>query len=150
MSSDSVRRVTEGWGKAVDGRRNAEAERANAPAQVGESPRKRRVAEVESITGQANVSTDGAMVLIRGERWKEVKLTAVSEVQVRAAGERAARKPRSSRREQDPLVDLSRHSYQAGLWDADTMALHQYAEGLRRGGGPLPATEFGERRGAMD
>jgi hypothetical protein len=73
------------------------------------------------------------MVLIRGEGWKEVKLTAISEVQVRAAGEGAARKPRSSRREQDPLVELSRHSYQAGLWDADTMALHQYAEGLRRG-----------------
>jgi hypothetical protein len=31
------------------------------------------------------------------------------------------------------LVTLTRHSYQVGLWDADTMALHQYAEGLRRG-----------------
>ncbi len=41
--------------------------------------------------------------------------------------------PRPSRREQDPLVALSRHSYQVGLWDADTMARHQYAEGLRRG-----------------
>ena len=133
ISSDSVRRITQGWGKAVDARRNAEAERANAPAQVGESPRERRVAEMEPITGQANISTDGAMVLIRGEGWKEVKLTAVSEVQVRAAGERAAPKPRPSRREQDPVVELNRHSYQAGLWDADTMALHQYAEGLRRG-----------------
>ena|GEM_PF-4492887 len=54
-------------------------------------------------------------------------------MQVRAAGERAARKPRSSRREQDPLVELSRHSYQVDLWDADTRAWHQYTEGLRRG-----------------
>jgi hypothetical protein len=133
ISSDSVRRITQGWGKAVEAQRHAEAERANAPAQVGEGPRDRRIAEMEPIRGQANLSTDGAMVLVRSEGWKEVKLTAVSEVRVRAAEEGAARESRSSRREQDPLVELSGHSYQAGLWDADTMALHQYTEGLRRG-----------------
>jgi len=116
----------------VEAQRNAAAERANAPARLWESPRDRRVAEVEPITGQANLSMDGAMVLIRGERWKEVK-PAVSEVEVRAAGERAVGKSQSSGREQNPRVELSRHSYQAGLWDADTMALHQYTEGLRRG-----------------
>jgi hypothetical protein len=31
------------------------------------------------------------------------------------------------------LVELLRHSYQAGLWDADAMAVHQYAEAMRRG-----------------
>jgi hypothetical protein len=125
--------MTEGWGEALATQRQAETERANAPAQVGESPRARRVTEVEPITGQANLSTDGTMVLIRGEGWKEVKLVAISEVQVRAAGEGAARKSRPSRRQADPRVELSRHSYQAGVWDADTMALHQYTEGLRRG-----------------
>lgn len=133
ISADSLRRITEGWGQGVEARRTAEAERANAPAQVGESPRQRRMAEVEPIERQANLSTDGAMVLIRGEGWKEVKLVAISEVEVKVAGERAVAKGRPSRREKDPLVKLSRHSYQAGLWDADTMALHQYAEGLRRG-----------------
>jgi hypothetical protein len=133
ISGDSVRRITQGWGKAVEAQRGAEAERANAPAQLWESPRGRRVAEVEPIRGQANLSTDGAMVLIRDEGWKEVKLTAVSEVEVRATGERAAGESRPSRREQEPRVALSRHSYQVGLWDADTMALHQYSEGLRRG-----------------
>jgi hypothetical protein len=72
-------------------------------------------------------------VLIHGERWKEVKLTAVSEVEVRAVGERAVGESRASRREPDPLVELSRHSYQVGLWDAATMALHQYTERLRQG-----------------
>ena len=133
ISGDSVRRITQGWGKVVEARRNVEAEKANAPAQLWESPGGRRVAEVEPIRGRANLSTDGAMVLIRGERWKEVKLTAVSEVEVRATGERAAGESRPSRREQEPRVALSRHSYQVGLWDADTMALHQYSEGLRRG-----------------
>lgn len=62
-----------------------------------------------------------------------MKLTAVSEVTVGAARERAVGGSRPSHREEDPLVRLSRHSYQAGLWDADTMGRHQYAEGLRRG-----------------
>ena len=133
MSSDSLQRVTEGWGQQVEQQRQAAAERANAPAQVGESPRERRIAEVEPIEGAANISTDGGMILVRGEGWKEVKMTAISEVEVQAAGERAVQASQPSRREGDPLVKLTRHSYQAGLWDADTMALHQYTEGLRRG-----------------
>jgi hypothetical protein len=133
MSSDSLRRITESWGRRVEEQRQESAERANAPAQRGESPQERRVAEVSPITGQANLSTDGGMVLIRGERWKEAKLTTISEVEVRPAVERPAKDEGASRRDEDPLVKLKGHSYQAGLWDADTMALHQYAEGLRRG-----------------
>jgi len=133
MSADSVRRITEGWGETVEARRRAEAVKANAPAQVGEGPHIRRIALVDPLEGQANLSTDGAMMFIRGEGWKEFKVTAISEVEVRKAGERAARGSRPRRRAQDPLVSLSRHSYQAGLWDADEMGLHQYAEGLRRG-----------------
>jgi hypothetical protein len=133
MSPDSLRRITEGWGQQVEQQRQATAERANAPAQVGESPGERRVAEVGPISGQANISTDGGMVLVRGEGWKEVKLTAISEVEVQAAKTRAALADRPSRRAADPRVLLKRHSYQAGLWDADTMALYQYSEGLRRG-----------------
>lgn len=133
MSKDSLRRITQGWGQQVERRRQETAERASAPAQVGESPRERRVAEVEPIEGRANISTDGGMILVRNEGWKEVKLTAISEVEVRAAGERAAQADQPSRRDADPVVTLKRHSYQAGLWDADEMALHQYSEGLRRG-----------------
>jgi hypothetical protein len=73
------------------------------------------------------------MVLIRGEGWKEVKLSAISEVEVRPAAERPAKEEGASRRGADPVVQLKGHSYQVGLWDADTMALHQYTEGLRRG-----------------
>lgn len=133
MSPDSLRRLTEGWGQDVAERRADEAQRASAPVAVGESPRTQRVVEVEPITTQASVSTDGAMVLIREEGWKEVKVVAVSEVCVHEADERARDAARPSRRDDDPLVALSRHSYQAGLWDADTFAPYQYAEGLRRG-----------------
>ena len=133
MSADSLRRMTEGWGRSVGKERQEAAERASAPAQRGESPQARRIVEVGPIGGQANLSTDGGMVLIRGERWKEVKLTTISEVEVRPAAERPAKEERASRRREDLVVKLKRHSYQAGVWDADTMALYQYAEGLRRG-----------------
>ena len=133
MSSDSLRRITEGWGRRVAEQQREDAERANVPAQRGESPQERRLDGVQPIPGQANVSTDGGMVLIRGEGWKEVKLTTISEVEVRPATERPAKEEGASRRDEDPLVKLKGHSYQAGLWDADTMALYQYAEGLRRG-----------------
>jgi hypothetical protein len=133
MSPDSLRRITEGWGQTVATQRADEAQRANTPVLVDESPRMRRVIEVEPIAPQASLSTDGAMVRIRAEGWKEVKVVAVSEVCVQKAGERARDAARPSRRDDDPLVTLRQHSYQAGLWDADTFAPYQYAEGLRRG-----------------
>ena len=132
ISGDSVRRLTQGWGQEVDERRGEEAERANALPQAGEESRERRLEEVAPIEGQGNVSTDGAMILIREEGWKEVKVTAISEVVV-AAGEGVRRRRESRRREGEVWVQLRCHSYQAGLWDADTMGQHQYAEGLRRG-----------------
>ena len=130
MSADSLASITEDWGRRIGAQRTAEAERASQPAQRGERHDERRVAEVEAINGQANLSTDGAMMLVRNEGWKEVKVVAVSEVQVRPSTARPLAQP--SRRDDDPWVELSRHSYQAGLWDADTMAQYQYAEGLRR------------------
>jgi len=41
-------------------------------------------------------------------------------------------KPRCSRRDKDPRVHLSAHSYCAGVWEADELGQHLYAEGLRR------------------
>jgi hypothetical protein len=109
MSPDGLRRVTQGWGQTGEVWRVAEAERANAPGHVGEGPRDRRVADIEPIAGPANLSTDGAILWVRGEGWKEVKLTAISAVQVKAAGERTVQ---TGQRAHDPLVALSRHSYE--------------------------------------
>ena len=133
MSQDSLRRITEGWGQRVEEQQQEAAEQASLPAQRGETPQSRRIVEVNPITGQANVSTDGGMMLIREEGWKEVKLVTFSEVEIKPAAERPAKENGASRRAEDPFVQLKEHSYQAGLWDADTMALYQYAEGLRRG-----------------
>jgi len=128
MSTDSLARITEGAGEQMEKHRQVEAERANQVAQRGDRPCDQRVVEVAPLKEQANISTDGTMILVRHEGWKEVKLTAISEVHVTTG-----RNEPESRRAQDPAVTLHRHSYQAGLWDADTMGVHQYAEGLRRG-----------------
>ena len=131
ISGDSLARLTEGWGQRVEAQRTQAAVTANQPGQQGERLGVRRLAEVSPITTQANISTDGAMLLVREEGWKEVKVVAISTVQTQPVSARTSTPP--SRHDVDLLVELRDHSYQAGLWDADTMALHQYAEGLRRG-----------------
>ena len=124
MSKDSLRRVTEGWGKLVEEKRKAEARQvydAEAPQPVS-----RVVTVTQPIRAQANISTDGGMVLLRGEGWKEVKMSVISEVQPKALT--------STQLEASPdiRITLKRHSYQAGLWNADEMGQHQYLEGARR------------------
>jgi hypothetical protein len=100
----------------------------------GESPRTRRVALKDAIVGIGNVSSDGTMVLVREEGWKEVKLATFSQVEVlEADSEKRRQAQRKGKRGREDIVRLSRHSYCAGLWDADTFGPYQYAEGLRRG-----------------
>jgi hypothetical protein len=116
MSKDSLRRVTEGWGQAVEEKRKSEAEQiyaAEVPQLVSQV-----VTINQPIQAQANISTDGGMVLLRKEGWKEVKMSVISEVKAKASA--------------DIRILLTRHSYQAGLWDADEMGQHQYLEGARR------------------
>ena len=124
MSRDSLRRLTEGWGEQVEGKREAEAERVYA--EKTPEPAAQVVRIDRPIQGQANLSTDGGMVLLRGEGWKEVKMSVISAVTVKpVAG--TAQDPFP-----DPQITLQQHSYQAGLWDADKMGQHQYLEGTRR------------------
>jgi hypothetical protein len=132
MSSDSLSRLTTGWGRAVENKRNAEKESVFAPSQVEMPSEQAWIEAVDPVSGQANLSTDGGMLLLREEGWKEVKLTAVSEVRLLPAAES---EPGSGEvgRTPEPRVKLQRHSYQAGLWDAEEMGQHQYLEGLRRG-----------------
>jgi hypothetical protein len=131
-SGESVRRVTEGWGKQREAGRAREAARALALAQKEERPDEQRLPLQDPIVERANLSTDGVMVLLRDEGWKEVKLTTISAVE--PSEEVTARTGHGADgRATRARVRLTRHSYQAGLWDADTMAAQQYAEGVRRG-----------------
>lgn len=124
MSSDSLRRITEGFGQALEDQRVREAQQVYDP----KAPQLAQfvVTVVAPMKGQANLSTDGGMVLLREEGWKEFKMSVFSEVQVKVA------KPSPAEAHPDPRITLLRHSYQAGLWTADEMGQHQYLEGARR------------------
>ena len=134
ISGSSARRVTQGFGKQLLVGKDEEAEQAMAIGPVGESPRARRVALNDAIEGTGNVSSDGTMVLVRDEGWKEVKMAAFSQVETLRPGSKKRRQEqRKGKRKHEDVVRLSRHSYCAGLWDADMFGYYQYAEGLRRG-----------------
>jgi hypothetical protein len=134
VSGASIRRVTQGFGQQVRAQHNAEAKRA---AQVGafeEFPHERWLPLEQPLTGIGNVSSDGTMILIREEGWKEVKVAAFSQVEAlppHHPDRRAAQ--RTGDRAMREVVRLRQHSYCAGLWDADTFGGYQYLEGLRRG-----------------
>jgi hypothetical protein len=124
MSKDSLRRVTEGWGQVVEAKRKAEAEQVyavEAPQLVSQVVRLH-----QPIQGLANISSDGGMMLLREEGWKEVKMSVISEVKPKTI---QPAKPDAS---PETRILLTRHSYQAGLWSADEMGQHQYLEGARR------------------
>lgn len=129
MSADSLRRVSEGFGARIAAVRAEEVEQAHSLGEVGESPDTPRVRHIDPIADRASISSDGVMLPLRGEGWKEAKVTAISQVMVRDCSHHSARE---SRRSTDPRVHLQRTSYQAGVWDADTLQRYQYAEGLRR------------------
>jgi len=112
------------WGEQLEESRKAEAGQVYAekdPVSV------EKVVTVDTpIKAQANISTDGGMILLREEGWKEVKMSVVSAVRIKeVAATLEEPKP-------DPKISLSEHSYQVGLWNADEMGQHQYLEGSRR------------------
>jgi hypothetical protein len=69
-----------------------------------------------------NVSSDGVLIRLRQEGWKEVKTVAISAVE-----------PAVDATSGEIEVQLTRHSYRAGLWEAATFANHLWAEAERRG-----------------
>jgi len=78
MSGDSLRRVTEGYGQAIEEQRTAEAKEVydiTAPQLA------QQVVTVKApIQGQANISTDGGMILLRAEGWKEFKMSVIQKL----------------------------------------------------------------------
>ena len=129
MSSESIRRITEGWGSAVATQREADVAGLYALHAADEKP----VALVDPIEQQANLSTDGGMMQVRGEGWKEVKQVTISAVRPKTEQERGPLPDGRRYAPWEPQMTLERHSYQAALCDANTMEGYQYLEGCRRG-----------------
>lgn len=129
MSRDSLRRLTEGWGQDCVGQREAQV----AGLYALDAADEKAIPLVDPIQQQANLATDGGMMLVRGEGWKEVKMVTVSAVRRRGKDERGRLPDGRRYAPWEPAITLERHSYQAALCDADEMEGFQYLEGCRRG-----------------
>jgi hypothetical protein len=129
MTCDSIRRLTEGWGQALAAQRDADVAGLYALDPAAE----KEVIQLDPLPQQANLSTDGGMMLVRGEGWKEVKLVTVSAVRRKRKGERGTLPDGRRYAPWEPAITLERHSYQAALCDADIMEGYQYLGGCRRG-----------------
>ena len=120
LSKNSLQRLAKAYGGRLVAR---QAQEAQATVQIARAETEVVWREVvEPASEVMNISMDGAMVNIRGEGWKEVKLVTVSAVR--------------------HLIDavtgnltthLDEHSYRAGLWDATEFCQQQWAEACRRG-----------------
>ena len=106
------RQLAEEEGELTDWASNTkeEKERVEAQSEVGE---------------RASVSIDGALIRIREEGYREVKMVSVSEV-----GERPP--SRKKVREQEDRLKLEEHSYRAVLGDKGTFEPGLRAELVRR------------------
>jgi len=120
IGASTLQRLVEEYGGALA---EQQAQEAQAMVQVPKD-------ETDVVWRQAPepdsevmaVSSDGVLVHIRDEGWKEVKAVSIS-----AVGQ--AVNPETGEQE----VVLSQHSYRAGLWDAPTFATHHWAEACHRG-----------------
>ncbi len=68
------------------------------------------------------VCLDGALINIREEGWKEIKVATISAVEREVQLER----------DEEKEVRLSQHSYRAGLWEAKEFAKHHCSDAHRR------------------
>ncbi len=121
MSKSSLAELVEEYGERLVVIQADEAEAMVKAPERGEEIVWRDMPEPDSDI--MAVSLDGAMVHLREEGWKEVRVATVSAVKTVVLVER----------DEEKEVHLTRHSYRAGLWEAKDFAKQQWAEGCRRG-----------------
>ncbi len=120
LSRSSLQRLTEELGQVVVAREEAEAMAMVRVPKAEEEVVWRQIPEPDSEV--MAVSSDGVMLHLRGEGWKEVKTVSISAVTQQTDVKTGETK-----------VRLSQHSYRAGLWEAKTFTNHHWAEACRRG-----------------
>jgi hypothetical protein len=120
LSKSSLQRLVNEYGQRLVDVQAAEAvAMVQVPSQESEVTW-RQAAEPESDC--MNISRDGALIHIRHEGWKEVKIATVSAV-THAVDEQ----------DKSWTTHLSHHSYRARLWEAADFCRQQWAEACRRG-----------------
>lgn len=120
MSKSALQRLVVEYGGEL-----VEAEEEEAQAMVRIPSKEEEVVFREKVEPESEtmaVSADGVMIRVRNEGWKEVKVMSVSAVN-----------SHTSETGKEVEVELSHHSYIAGLWDAKNFTNHYWAESCRRG-----------------
>ena len=120
LSKSTLQRMTTQYGQQVAATLAAEATAMVSVPRQEETVVWRTTPEPDSR--MMNVSSDGVMIHLRGEGYKEVKTVAISAVV-----------PRPDAQTGELTPHLTQHSYRAGVWDAPTFANHLWAEAERRG-----------------
>jgi hypothetical protein len=120
ISGSSLQRLVVEYGGVLVAQQAQEAQAMVQVPKHEEEVKPRQVPKPDSE--KMAVSSDGVLVHIRDEGWKEVKAVSISAVTQAVNGESGQR-----------TVVLSKHSYRAGLWDAATFANQHWAEACRRG-----------------
>ena len=123
LSRSSLHRLCHEYGAALDKARTQEAEAmVRVPQREEEAEEVRWRAVPEPASPVMNVSSDGVMIHLVGEGWKEVKTSVVSAVRANLDEETG-----------EVEVELSQHSYRAGLWNAKEFGNQLWAESCQRG-----------------
>lgn len=120
LSKSTLHRLTTQAGQQVVAQLEAEAQAMVRIPSQEEKVVWRHTPEPDSP--MMNVSSDGVLIRLRNEGFKEVKTVAVSAVSQVTAAQTG-----------ETTVQLSRHSYRAGIWEAPAFATHLWAEACRRG-----------------
>jgi hypothetical protein len=132
LSKSALHRLAEEYGTAVVAAQAAEAQAMVAvPRGQGANGDVVWRQRVTPDSATMAVSSDGVLIHIRDEGWKEVKVVSVSAVSTPAVTHAGAAP--EGEHPAAPDVVLHRHSYRAGLWDAATFAHQHWAEAVRRG-----------------
>jgi hypothetical protein len=121
LSKSSLQRLCEEAGLALVAEQAAEAQAlVSVPKREADEEEVIFRQPVEPESEVMSVSADGVMVHLIEEGWKEVKVASISAVEPGAeVGETG--------------VQLSHHSYRAGLWEARQFGHQLWAEACRRG-----------------
>lgn len=120
LSKSALQRLVHDYGQQVVA---IQAEEAEAMVRIPAKEEEvvwRTIPEPDSEV--MNVSSDGVLLHIRDEGWKEAKTVAVSAVEQSVAAHSG-----------ELAVQLTRHSYRAGLWETKSFANQLWAETCRRG-----------------
>jgi hypothetical protein len=120
LSKSSLHRLVNQYGKVVGEKLEEEASAMVRVPSKDEPVVWRTLPEPDSPI--MNVSSDGVLIHIIDEGWKEVKIAAVSAVTATVEEESGTQQ-----------ISLTQHSYRAGLWEAAKFAPHLWAESCRRG-----------------